>query len=534
MKIALTRLLIAALVATAGQSGASAREIRGLLIGVDTYRGFPRLAGSAADAHDLDASLRSIGARDLRVLINAAATRRSIMAALDDLVTRTQAGDTVFLAWSGYGAQEPGHVLGSQPDGMDAVLLLGGFDVKNRVDSGEKLLEREIHGYIRRWEEKGAQVVFIADVCFGEATTRDVDPRSAPMAYRSVSYTARSDDLQPAATQADARTAPVEFRSTTFLAAADKQSKAPEVRIPGVGQRGALSYAVARGIRGAADLDRDGTITGTELLEYARRVTYQLSDQRQRIVAVEAPAAAPFRVITRGNAVGPPKSQGSDRPDPDAKVGAGARTQADPILIASLDGDPERFAGLAIQSAHKVVQPGANPDLVWDPATHDVLSVGDVIARNVDRYDLPSIIERAALLHWLKQRATGSPLAVRIAPDDRLHRKGSRVEVEIDDVASQALVLFNVAGDGTVELLYPIGSDPPIVHDPKHRLQLQVRAPFGADQIVAVSSPRRMSELEQALHQLDRKRSPLKAREALEKTIGADSRVGSAGLFTAP
>ncbi len=537
-----------ALVTTAGRDHAQAAEIRGLLIGVDAYRNLPRLTGSAADARDLEASLRSIGARDLRVLLDESATRGSILVAFQDLVTRTQAGDTVFITLSGHGAQEPERVKGSEPDGMDEVFLLPAFDPKDRLQNGEKILDKEFKHVIKLIEDKGGRVVFVADTCSGGGLAREVDPRGPGMVYRSVKYTPIVDDLQPISTRADALMSPADFKSSTFLAAVDKQSKVPEIRIPGVGQRGALSYAVARGLQGAADLDGDGAITAAELSEYARRVTYQLSDQRQRIVAVDAPPPpAPAKVIVRGIAVRPVAAEGT-APEPAAKRPAVPPPQADAavrpasaakapqgaVLIASLDGRAERFAGLSIQTAFQVVEPGASPDLVWDPASRDVLAGGDVIARTVDRNDLPSIVERAALLRWLKQRAPNAPQSIRIVPDDRLHRKGSRVEVEIGDVGARGLVIFNVAGDGTVQLLYPIGSDPPVRSDAQYRLQLQVREPFGADQIVVVSSPRRLPDLEQALRQLDRRRSPMKVMEALNQAAGTDSRIGSAGLFTAP
>ncbi len=532
MKVALACLILLG-VAVAPAAGKPAGQVRGLLIGVDAYRILPRLKGAAADARDLEASLQAVGARDVRVVTDAGATRRLILTALQDLVRRSQASDTVFLAFSGYGARHFAGPTGLESDGMDQVLLLPNYDPKHHLQNVERLVDKELYHYAVQLENKGAHVVLIMDACFGEGVAREVDPRGPPLLYRCLSNTAAADDPQPVPTGAEATASLANLRLTMVLAASDKQSKAPEVQIPGKGPRGALSYAVARGLQGAADLDRDGTITGTELCEYARRVTYQLSDQRQRIVAAPS-RAAPAEAVVSGVAARSSRGEASPRSDFGETLGASTRTQADAVLVASLDGVAERFAGLSVQAPFRVVEPSAHPDLAWDPATGDALSGGDVIVRAIDRNDLPILIERAALLRWLKQRAPASPLGVRISPDDQLHREGSGVEVEIGELANEALVVFNVAGDGTIELLYPMGSDPPIASGRQHRLKLRVRAPFGADQIVAVSSPRRMPELEQALRRLDRKRSPLNAREAVAKSIAADSRIGSAGLFTAP
>jgi hypothetical protein len=58
--------------------------------------------------------------------------------------------------------------------------------------------------------------------------------------------------------------------------------------------------------------------------------------------------------------------------------------------------------------------------------------------------------------------------------------------------------------------------------------------PFGSEQVVSVSAPQRQEELEQAVRQLDRQRSPLKASELVERYDGANLWVGAVGLFTAP
>ena len=93
---------------------------------------------------------------------------------------------------------------------------------------------------------------------------------------------------------------------------------------------------------------------------------------------------------------------------------------------------------------------------------------------------------------------------------------------------------FNIAGDGTVQMLYPLAADPPIRKEPNYHLKLDVREPLGSDQIVAVTAPRRLAELEQAMRQLDRRRNPIRVSEIITQFGAADVQVGSAGLFTGP
>ncbi len=111
------------------------------------------------------------------------------------------------------------------------------------------------------------------------------------MTYREAPrYSLTSDELKPVSSANDAYLSEMSFKKTAFLAAVDRNSKAPEVRVPGVeGYRGALSYAVARALDGAADQNNDGQVTQAELFAYVQQIAYQLSDQRQKVVTVGRP-----------------------------------------------------------------------------------------------------------------------------------------------------------------------------------------------------------------------------------------------------
>ena len=153
------------------------------------------------------------------------------------------------------------------------------------------MLGAEFNHFIKQFESRGAHVLFIADTCFGGGMTRDIDPRSEEMSFRQVpSYRLSADLLQPVTTTSDELMTELDFDRTVFLAAVDRKTKAPEVQIPGIaGLRGALSYAVARAIEGNADTRGDGKTTLREFFGNVRQVVYQLSNQRQNIVATASP-----------------------------------------------------------------------------------------------------------------------------------------------------------------------------------------------------------------------------------------------------
>ncbi len=514
-------------------------EVRALVIGIDDYQHVRKLKGATADAHDIDSSLRTMGVGDVTALINDRADRSNVLREISALVERTKTNDIVFLSIAGHGAQEPERIKGSQPDGMEDVFLLPGFEA-TPTGSQQRILGSEFNHFIKQFELRGAKVIFVADTCHGGGMVRDIDPRAAEMSFRQL-------DLD----------------HTAFLAAVDRNTKAPEVRVPGIdGLRGALSYAVARAIEGNADADHDGKVTLKEFFANIRQVVYQLSDQRQNVVTMTSPNRSPdidvafglTRGVTliQGPIEGPqpaaPQSLAS-LPPASASLAAGGIAPiplpgpnpqivgqvSPPIRLAALDGKTNYFPSpKSLDSTFQAVQPTDNPDLIWDPVSHDVIAWGDVIAYGIDPADLPTVIDRTAAIRTLKGKATQSPQVMRVSPDDRLHRNDQTVNIDLSEVGGRAVVLFNVSGDGTIQMLYPIGSDASPVRSANLRLPLRVREPFGAEQIVAVTSPQRMVDFEKALQQLNHRRASGQVIKSLERYMPADARVGSVGFFTVP
>ncbi len=506
--------------------------VRALIIGIDAYRHVRPLKGAVADALDIENALRKTGVQDVTALIDAMADRSSVVSAINHLIARSGPRDLVILSLAGHGAQEPERVKGSQPDGVENVFLLSGFD-NTPAGSQDRILGAEFNHFIKQFEARGAHVLFVADTCFGGGMTRDIDPRAEEMSFRQVpSYRLTADLLQPVTTTADEMMTELDFDRTVFLAAVDRKTKAPEVQIPGIsGLRGALSYAVARAIEGNADTRGDGATTLKEFFGNIRQVVYQLSNQRQNIVTTASPSQNPQTDVvfefTRSVSIG----QQTAQPGPGLEAGHTDR----PIKIAALDGKTGYFSGLAPrEAAFEIVQPIDHPDLIWDPASHDVLSWGDVVASGIDPTDLPSVIDRATAIRELKRIATKEPQEIKLAPDDSLHHKASLVHVEMKDVADRALILFNIAGDGTVQMLYPVESDPVVVRTAEFSFPVRVREPYGSDQLVVVTSKQRMTALEQAARGLDRRRSAVQMINMVKRYAPGDARIGSAGLFTAP
>ena len=511
-------------------------QVRALVIGIDQYRSVNHLRGAVADARDIETALKSMGAVDVVSLTNDQADRGSVLRELDQLLARTSNGDLVILSIAGHGAQEDERVKGSSADGKDEVFLLVGFDPRTAPTASEKILNHEFNHYIKLFEASGGQVLFVADTCYGGGLAREVDARAETASYRDTPrYRIAVDEFKPVSTSADAFLSPLDFQRTTFLAAVDKQTKAPEVVIDGK-YRGALSYAVARAIEGAADQKGDGKVTMGELFSYVRQLVYQVSDERQNVVTLESPNRDPNREVvlqlTRG-------TESEPASPPAAAITFEAPKKKVPIRLASLSGLKKSLADVvALQSPFEIVEPDsadAPPDIIWDPASHDVISGGgDKIALAVDKADLPSVIDRTAAVRDLKQFVVKSPQVIRVLPDASLQRRGKIIEVEVGDSDGRALVLVDITGNGTLQLLYPMPFNSPILDAATYRVPFLVSDPFGADEVVAVTSGRRMTSLEQALQQLDHRRSAGQLVDVISRFGPPDARIGIVGLFTAP
>lgn len=541
--------------------------VRALVIGIDDYQHVRKLQGATADARDLQSTLKTMGVTDITTLLDGQVDRSIFLREISGLVERTKQNDLVFLSIAGHGTQEPERIKGSQPDGMENVFLLPGFE-PTANGSVQRVLGSEFNHFIKQLELRGAKVIFVADTCYGGGMAREIDPRAQEMSFRQVPvYTLTVDNLQRISDASDP-SSEFDLDHTAFLAAVDRSTKAPEVRIPGIdGLRGALSYAVARAIEGSADADHDGKVTLKELFANVRQVVYQLSDQRQNVVTTTSPnlsadtnvafglmrgvsliqggvgAAQPTPAMPSAAplvATLPPQQPASGTgqnlsPVPPSVNGVASSRKEAPIRLAALDGKMTYFSDVKLRDAAvQTVQPTDNPDLIWDPSSHDVIAWGDVVAYNVDIADLPSIIDRTSAIRALKRMATQSPQVMRVSPDDRQHRNDQTIDIDLSEVSDRAVILFNVSGDGTIQMLYPIGSDTPQAQTSKLRLPLRIREPFGAEQIVAITSRQRVVELESVLQQLNRRRASGQVIKSLERFMPPDARIGSIGFFSVP
>jgi hypothetical protein len=537
--------------------------VRALVIGVDAYPNLApaaQLHGARADAEDIAAALRRGGVTPI-VVLNADATRARIVAQMDTFVTESKPGDLVLFAFAGHGMQVPEYPLwrGIDRDGVNEQIVLSGFSFSG-PGAGEIIVNLEMRAWLSRLDAKMVDTLVVMDSCFGGGM-REVDPRTGEMRTRVVhgnaeqikaGETDRRHFVGIPMTEKEARANVASMSHVTFLAGATSKSVVPETGgLQTEGPRGALSFYVARAL--SEGLSNDRVITRQALYDYLKPNVRHATQDRQLIqvepqspdpsvsgksvmafvgAAASPSSPAPEIAVASSSVAAPPSS----RADPPS---ASANVRNDAIRVAMIDG-PEK--------AWETIEKGDTPfarssavdgaDLVWDVGKSEALSRGDLVMQSVDGSLLGGVIDRTWVVAKLREIAEQRSLAMRLASDGKLLTPADEARIEIDDVADAHLVVFNVAADATVQMLYPSAPDEaahcPDVESGNWRCSLAVTPPFGADTIVALASSGISSQLLGWLRAHHGRRDAALVPELLRSAIGADPtiRIGFAGVYT--
>ena len=561
--------------AAAGPRPAEAQTVRGLVIGIDDYVELPDLAGAVNDARDIASALSGSGVEDLVVLEDTAATRERIAGAWRDLLERSGPDDTLVLTYAGHGGQEPARVAGTERDGRDEVLLLGGFR-STGPGTRERIFDDELNQWFMEAGARRLRVVFVADSCHSGTLTRSIDPRVPAPKSRTASYTIDDDMLDLDMPEAAAAIDEAEFAHVSFLAAGQEHEQVPEITLIGKSglpeRRGALSYMFARAVEGKADLDGDGVLVREELWRFVRENVRMMSEARQTPnLLPNTRGGEPVLQLTptpppAADASGVSTGPGTSKPETDVpgtggvpKVATGGdsatvtddattelavgsvehRDTAHGSRLAVLHADPGVLAALRESLAGvRLVPVEASPDLVWDARARQVVTrLGDVAAYDIGPMELPATIEKWEAVDTLRRLSARASLRLRVLPHDGAHRRSARIEVAVDGLPAPRLTLLALSGNGVVHYLYPLPSDPDAVAvDRPFRLALEVTPPFGADHVVAVSAQSSLDVLNAELRRLDGQPA---ARRAAALLAGAAAGArgwwsGIQGLFTVP
>ena len=517
-----------AVAASVAFGGPAAAEIRAVLVAVSAYTApIPSLEGPPNDAAALKSLLEAQGARDIVVLQDAKADRAGIRAALEAVGKRSRPGDWVIFFYAGHGAQAKARDA-AEADGMDEFMALGGFRVA-KPDPNQFVLDNDLRGWLMNFFPTSVNVLQIADACHSGTLNRAI---TAPSRFKSrtaldnpMALTLPVGPPDPAAIAPSSEDPP----NLVYVGAAQDDQFALEGPLP-LGDspsRGLLTYALEgalqeRRANGHLTADSDDELSLAELASSLETRTRELSSTRQWASA-SVPARNERSVIFQ-----PLKAQLAVNRPVEVKA---ADDQAADILAG-------RGPWASI--------PRGSPDLTWSVKEGWVTdSRGDRIAEKLTSAEaLTGVINKRRAVSELAGSANERVLRVDIGPRKKgqLYKNGETVDLAVTHKGEAAwLTAFNLAGDGTVQRLYPLEGD----GDGKMAAgqvrvvmaRTRASAPFGVDSVVAISTPTEPALLRQALARMDGKRDAIAAaaivRDHLDQARGKAA-MSLGELYTGP
>lgn len=148
---------------------------------------------------------------------------------------------------------------------------------------------------------------------------------------------------------------------------------------------------------------------------------------------------------------------------------------------------------------------------------------------------LSGVIMKRRAVSQLAASANERQLKVDIGPRPKgqLYKNGESVDLAVTHRGGEAwLTAFNLAGDGTVQMLYPLDGDGDgrMVAGQTRVVMARTKAvpPFGVDNVVAIATPTEPKLLRAALKRIDGKRDAMVASGLVRDEL--DAAKGQAAL----
>jgi hypothetical protein len=495
-------------------------ETRALLVGVSRYGStvIPDLVGPANDLVAMERLARGMGGTDVMVLKDAAATRSSVEAALQGIGSRSRPGDWFLLYYSGHGARAAASA-GSGENAFDQFVLLPGFDPAKQ-NPEHFIVDKDFYAWLRRYVPSDVRILMMVDSCHSGSMHRAIDQRAfaftsrlfragGERAFELVSRPGpRLPALRPGAAEAGGDAIREDLPNLAYLGASRDDQLALETELPqeGAPRRGVLTFAFEQGLTTpgrneaspAADLDGDGMVTLLEISSYLNSQVRLLSAQRQDSTASFPSAWTDLPLFSK---------LPTPRPPPDFPAPAVVITAA-----------PELRLDIPAVLSWRVTTSADEADFIWDVGTREVVRrSGDLIASGVTSVAaFGGVLEKWQLVQALLPLVSELTMRVFVDPNgsDFLYGAGTTVKLTLSRTERSAgtryATVFNLASDGTVQLLYPLageGDGAFSARDTVSILETSVVAPYGVDHIVAVATPEIPTQLRAALRTADGSRA---------------------------
>ena len=437
---------------------------------------------------------------------------------------KTKAGDIIVLHYAGHGAQEPIRPGDTDPDGdgRNEDFVLGGF--RTLHDPAERVIDKEIVAWLAATGSRGVKVLFVADSCHSGGMIRGMRPgvrtrklEIAPPGLDSIARNVRSISM------ADPGLAGV-----TFLAAVPRNRASPEVTIDGK-PRGALSWAFARALEGAATPAGSTELTRSQLQRFVVPTVIAISEGQQlpQMFPVRADDGA-LLPLARSKAA-PAAAQGQSQGSRELEAIRAIRLAVTGGAMPATPPPNAQFVGV-----------NEAPDLIWDMKARTVTQrIGGIVAENVEADDIDVIVAKWAALGLIKHAMGTTAPDMELVTGLKTYGRGEEVRIRISGARQPYLTIFNLPPNGRVELLYPDANNAAEVNAdwrgrPVEQNFFVDRPPFGAEHLVAIFSSEPQKKLHAALAGMDVRSQAVRLPEVLRESLASlDSQTGIMPVYTA-
>ncbi|MCP4696683.1 MAG: hypothetical protein GY862_07525 [Gammaproteobacteria bacterium] len=451
-----------------------------LVIGIDRYQHIPMLQGAVNDAEAVRDALRAthnIRLSDERVLLNAQATRKGFIRAWEAMLKQASPGDTLIFTYAGHGGQEAEHGAPiDERDRLDETLMFYDFDPKKPALG--RITDDELYGLFKKAD--AYRILFVADSCHSGGMARSTE-RPSGRSRAGGRWDIAADSPPPPIILPVKGDEGRLLEHVTVISAVDSDNLVVHEASFNGKQHGALSWFFAQAMRGKADGNENGRLERDELEQFLQEKVSTYMHRRQRPKLL--PRGDTQAVLSFSGAIAAPPIPAATvakKPDVSILVQNGSAPQGLQHTISA--SAPQAFDLRFLIS-------GAKAEVF--NKTGDKLAV--IPGSALDRWQ--RIIDKNRLLQSLAARFDMrlKPIRIALREGNSLHRQGEimRFSVAPGDIKENlnALTLFNLGGDGELQLLYPLPAyrDPLLVSKFPYKLPpMKIAPPFGGDDLVAV------------------------------------------------
>ncbi len=452
-----------------GSLPALAAQQHALVVGINDYQLLSNLEGAVNDAVVVRDALRRINVQlpDKRVLLDSNATRANFVSAWQDMLRQAKPGDTLILTFSGHGGQQQDTAPVDEEDHKDETLAF--YDFNSYQPAQGRITDDELYGLFK--QASAYRIVAVIDACHSSGMVRATEqPLGRFRDGGGYVHIIADPSLSPALpTHTDRKPLP----HVTLITATDKDSVKVAETIIAQKPHGALSWFFAKALNGEADGNKNGHLERNELDRFLQeKVSDKMNNLQKPKLLPRADNQSVIRVSVRTSST----SRLSD------------------IAIAVKNGRAPN--GLThsqlVQASQAVLR-----FVIKNQQTEVFNNTGDKVTLlpSADLSLWQRVIDKERLLNVLATQfdMRQQPIRITLREGDKLHKKGEVLHFSIAPGDSReglnALTLFNLAGNGELQFLYPLVEykDPLIVKKFPYQLpSMKVTLPFGGDDLVVI------------------------------------------------